>query len=137
MRTQLRRLRTVREKEHVGIAGERLVAEHRERGRGVHCAVADRPVVVLHFLERDDVGRPQVVDDETRQIRERSVRRVEVLDIEGRGRKLARIRRCRRFALEAAGHAGEGREHLDHEVPEVVVDDAYDARREVVADVQV
>ena len=95
-------------------------------------AVVGRAVVVLDLLERDDVGRAEVVDDQAGEPVELRLRvaRVEVLDVERRDRELVRRRgasvdlaaRCRRTHRRQRGR-------LEHEVAEVVVERRRRARR--------
>ncbi len=105
----------------------------------IHDPIVRRPVVVLDLLEREQVRRAHVVDDEGRELLELriGIARIEVLDVERADRDHVRVRVDRGdFAGEAVAGAGGRRRLQELEVAEVVVEDADDRRGVFVADVQ-
>ena len=81
--------------------------ERTDRDGGIDDAVVGRAVVVLHFLDGDEVRRLHVVHDQRREVVELrgAVARVEVLHIERRDCQLVDGRQDRDFFRERAGNA--------------------------------
>ncbi len=111
--------------------------EHVPRRRRVGDGRVRSTVVVLHLLDREEIGRAQVVDDVVGVTGEDrgAVGGVEVLDVVGRDRDLLVPRGPGRLALEAAVDARQRIRDVQLEVGEAVVEDSDGRAREVVADV--
>ena len=98
--------------------GDELV----ERRGGIDDAVVGGAVVVLDLLEREDVRRAQVVDDQAGERLElrRGVARVEVLDVERADRELVRARaRVVTSRVEAVVDARERRGDSSSKLPKL------------------
>src|SRR5439155_27142323 len=100
--------------------------ERTDSGGGINGAVVGRAVVVLDFLDGDEVGRLHVVDNERREVVELrgAVARIEVLHVERGDRQFINGRDDGDLFCERAGNTNGGLRELDHEEAEVVIDDA-------------
>ena len=115
--------------------GIRRAAGRRDRGHErVECraavddAVVHRPVRILDLLQRDDVRRLQVRDDQPGQLVElvRRIARVEVLDVEGRHGELVGAGYLGELPLQAARSGHNRLRDVELEVPEAVIEDPDD-----------
>ncbi len=107
---------------------------------GIHHAVIGRAVVILNFLQHDDVRRTQVVDNLLRPCIELAGSGVprEILDIESRNRQVCASahQRCD-LTGDGAARTGERLRDIHLVIAEAVIDDTDGRRGKLRADIQV